>query len=214
MSRLVLALAALSCAAPLHARPPAKAPAKAAAEVPTISTAAAAEYVLREGGFSVRPPKGWPASRDPREDARQKVFGVRFSGPRSDDGVLTLIDLAYYPPGNAVFRGGADEYLKRNHNDDPLFTPPIGETIGPLEKTVLGGRDASRFSRVTREYLPPHPKGVETDEEVTVVPAKSGFYVVTLKSSKLLHEDLEAAFARVLGSVRFSDPKPPQPTPL
>jgi hypothetical protein len=189
MKRLALMLAALSCsAAPLRAAP-------------------GAEYVLSEGRFAVRPPKGWTASRDPRQDARQKVYGVALAGPRSADGILSAIDVAYYPPGNALFKGGAAEYLKRNRGDDDRFVKPAGETTGPLEKAVVGGLPAQSFTRRTREYIPPDrtdSRAVAVVEEIAVVPAGDGFYVVVFKSSEQLHDSLKAVFARALASLRFT----------
>jgi hypothetical protein len=97
-------LAALTwAAAPLNAAP--QAPSAPAART---RPSPAAEYSLREGRFAVKPPAGWSVSRDPREDDRQRVFGVQLSGPRSADGVLSTISIAYYPPDNALFKGGAE----------------------------------------------------------------------------------------------------------
>lgn len=208
MTRGILLTAALVwSASPARALPRPKKAAPAA--VPVLSTAAAlgSEYSLSEGRFALRPPKDWASSRDPKQDERQKTFGATFTGPRSDDGILSVIDVAYYPPDNAVFPGGAAEYLKRNHNDDPLFVQPIGQTITPVEKVVLGGKNASRFTRLTKEFPPAHPTGVETVEEVRVVPVSSGFYVVTFRCSRQLREALDAAVARSLATLHFTAPK-------
>jgi hypothetical protein len=202
-------LAALAwAAAPLRAAPPEEPP------KPAASAPAPAEYALREGRFALRPPQGWSASRDAREDARQKVYGVLLSGPRSADGVLSTISMAYYPPGNALFKGGAAEFLKRNLTADPRFVAPAGETTSPVEKTVVGGLPSRRFTRRAHEYLPPgrmDGKAVAIVERVDVVDAKAGFYVLEFKSSALLDEKLEPAFAGVRSSVRFTDAPAPKP---
>ncbi len=198
---LILSLLIWPAAAP-RAAPPARAPAP-----PRAKAAAADEYVLPEGRFAVRPPKGWTAARDPREDARQKVYGVTLAGPRSADGILSVIDVAYYPPGNALFKGGAADYLARNHDDDPRFVKPLGEETSPVEKAVVGGRAASRFTRRSREHLPPgrmDSRAVAVFEDVAVVPAGDGFYVVRFKASERLAARLKPAFARALASLRFT----------
>lgn len=169
---------------------------------------AAADYVLHEGRFALRPPQGWSASRDAREDARQKVYGVLLTGPRSVEGVRTIISVAYYPPDNALFKGGAAEFLKRNLESDERFVAPAGETTSPAAKASLAGLPAQRFTRHSHVYLPPgrmDAKAVAVVEEVYAVPAKMGFYVVSLKASERLARKLKPQFNRVLASLRFLD---------
>jgi hypothetical protein len=189
-------LAALACAA--------------TAAAPAASAAAAAprpaEYVLREGRFAVRPPPGWSAGRDAREDEREKVYGVRLDGPRGADGVLATISLAYYSPANTLFKGGAAEFVERNTGADGRFVPPAGETTSPVTKTELGGLPARSFTRKSREYLPPDrtdSKEVAVVEEVEVAEAKEGFYVLQFKASAAQAPKLKRAFAAVRKSVRF-----------
>jgi len=165
-----------------------------------------AEYVLREGRFALRPPAGWTAERNAREDERQKVYGVRLGGPRGADGVLATISLAYYAPGNALFKGGADEFLKRNLGGDERFVPPAGESTSPVKTVALGGLPARSFTRRSHEYLPPDStdsKEVAVVEEVEVAPAKEGFYVLEFKASEAQAAKLRRAYAAVRKSVRF-----------
>lgn len=166
----------------------------------------APEYVLKEGRFAVRPPAGWTASRDAREDERQKIYGVQLDGPRSADGVLAVISLAYYSSGNTLFKGGAAEFLKRNTGADERFVPPAGESTSPVKKTELGGLPAQSFTRRTHEYLPPDRtdgKEVAVVEEVEVAPAKEGFYVLQFKVAADQAPKLKRAYAAVRKSVRF-----------
>lgn len=187
--------------APLNAAPQASS-APAAAPAPS-----SAEYSLPAGRFAFTPPAGWSASRDPREDDRQKVYGVLLSGPRGADGVLSTISIAYYSPGNSLFKGGADEFLKRNLGSDARFVQPAGETTSPVKKSVLGGLPARRFSRRSHEYLPPDrtdSKEVAVVEEIEVAEATTGFYVLEFKSSAKLAAKLKPAYARVRSSLRFA----------
>ena len=181
------AAAVLACAAAALAAPP-------------------AEYSLREGRFSVKTPAGWSASRDPREDERQKVYGVQFSGPRAADGVLATISIAYYPPDNALFKGGAEEFLKRNLGSDERFVPPAGETTSAVRKTVVGGRPARSFTRRSHEYLPPDRtdgKAVAVVEEIAVLDAQAGFYVLEFKASEARAAKLKRVYSRFLKGARF-----------
>ncbi|HXT01877.1 MAG TPA: hypothetical protein VN915_14475 [Elusimicrobiota bacterium] len=165
-----------------------------------------AEYVLREGRFAVRPPAGWTAGRDAREDERQKVYGVRLSGPRGADGVLATISLAYYPSGNALFKGGAAEFLKRSLGADERFVPPAGESTSPVKDGELGGLPSKAFTRRSHEYLPPDrmdSKEVAVVEEVEVAPAKEGFYVLQFKASAEQAPKLKRAWSAVRKSIRF-----------
>jgi hypothetical protein len=196
-------LAALTWAAsPLNAAPPA--PSAEAAS----PKAAPSEYALREGRFAVKPPAGWSASRDPREDERQKVYGVQLAGPRSADGVLSTISISYYPPENSLFKGGSEEFLKRNLGTDARFVQPAGESTSPVKKSVLGGLPARGFTRRSHEYLPPDrmdSKEVAVVEKIEVVEAKTGFYVLEFKSSDQLAAKLKPLYERVRASVRFTD---------
>jgi hypothetical protein len=175
-----------------------------AAAAPPATTS---EYALREGRFAVKTPAGWSASRDAREDERQRVYGVRLSGPRSSDGVLSTISVAYYSAGNTLFKGGAAEFLKRNLGNDPRFVQPAGETTSPVEKTVVGGLPAQRFTRRTHEYIPPNrtdSREIAVVEEIEVVNAKTGFYVLEFKSSEQLAAKLKPVRARFRAGVRFT----------
>jgi hypothetical protein len=207
MSRLPAVLAALAwSAAPLSAEPQSP-------SAPAAAPAAAADYSLREGRFAVKTPPGWSASRDPREDERQKVYGVQLSGPRSADGVLSTISIAYYPPDNSLFKGGAAEFLKRNLGSDARFVQPAGETTSPVKKTVVGGLPAQSFTRRSHEYLPPDrtdSKEVAVVEQIEVVDAKTGFYVLEFKSSEQLAAKLKLVYARVRSSVRFTSADAPR----
>jgi hypothetical protein len=194
----VLAALAFS-AAPLSAAPPAP-------SAPPVAPAAA-DYALREGRFALKPPPGWSASRDAREDERQKVYGVQLSGPRSADGVLSTITVAYYPPDNTLFKGGMAEFLKRNLGSDPRFVQPADETTGPVEKTVVGGLTARRFTRRAHERIPPgrmDSKDVAVVEDVEVADAKPGFYVLEFKASAELAAKLKPVYARVRAGMRFT----------
>ncbi|MFI5349824.1 MAG: hypothetical protein ACHQ2Z_09790 [Elusimicrobiota bacterium] len=201
---IILALTALAWAPPLGAKPlPSSVP-------PGAPSAATAEYSLPEGRFSVKPPAGWSASRDPREDERQKAYGVLLSGPRSADGVLSTMSITYYAPGNSLFKGGAEEFLKRNLGGGALIVPPAGETTGPVEKSTVGGLSAQRFTRHSHEYIPPDhtdSKEVAVVEEIEVASAKAGFYVIEFKSSEQLAKTLGHVYARVRASVRFAAAK-------
>ena len=194
-------LAALAwTAAPLNAAPQAP-------STPPTARPAAAEYSLPEGRFVVKTPAGWTASRDPREDERQKAYGVQLSGPRSADGVLSTISITYYTPGNSLFQGGAAEFLKRNLGGDALFVQPAGETTSPVKKSDVGGLPAQRFTRRSREYIPPDrtdTKAVAVVEEIEVVNAKTGFYVLEFKSSAQLAAKLKPVYARVRTGMRFT----------
>ena len=188
-------------AAPLNAAPQAPPPA------PKTHPAVPVEFALPEGRFSVKTPPGWSASRDPREDERQKAYGVQLSGPRSADGVLSTISITYYTPGNTLFKGGAAEFLKRNLGGDALFVQPAGETTSPVKTSVVGGLPAQRFTRHSREYIPPDrtdSKEVGVVEEIEVVSARTGFYVLEFKSSEQLAKMLKPVFARARSGVRFT----------
>jgi hypothetical protein len=189
-------LAALAwAAAPLNAAPPAK-----------THPARGSEYAVSEGRFAVKPPPGWTAARDAREDKRQKAYGVQLSGPRSEDGVLSTISITYYSPANTLFKGGSEEFLKRNLGSDPRFIQPAGETTSSVEKSVLAGLPAKIFTRHSHEYLPPDrtdSKEIAVVETIEVADAKAGFYVLEFKASAQLAAKLKPVYARVRSSFRF-----------
>lgn len=183
------------------------APLDAAEKAPAASVRAGTPYALPQGRFTVKVPAGWSPSRDEREDERQKVYGVELSGPRSADGVLSTISIAFYPPGNALFKGGSEEFMQRNLGGDPRIVPPAGETTSPVEKTSVGGLPARKFTRRSHEYLPPDrtdSKEVAVVETIEVADAKAGFYVLEFKSSEQLAAKLKPVYERVRAGVRFT----------
>ena len=117
-----------------------------------------------------------------------------------------MISIAYYPPDNALFKGGAEEFLKRNLGTDERFVPPAGETTSAVRRTVVGGLPARSFTRRSHEYLPPDRtdgKAVAVVEEIAVVEAKPGFYVLEFKAAESQAAKLKRVYSRFLAGVRF-----------
>ncbi|MBI3552733.1 MAG: hypothetical protein HY077_09445 [Elusimicrobia bacterium] len=160
--------------------------------------AAYAAYELKEGRFSCQLPKDWSQRRDPGVEARENAFGVFLTGPRSDDGVSAKIDVRYYAPGNKVF-AKPDDFMKANLEPSPI--PRKGEKPPKVEKTMVAGLPARRFTRHDAEFIPPsslNTKEIPITDDVVLVEAKTGFYALTYSAPNSLYAKHRALFEHVI----------------
>ena len=173
-------------------------PGRAAAKAPKSKSkkGASVEYRLKEGYFRCQAPAGWQASREEREDRRQKVYGVAFLGPKG--ATVPRLTVEFYAEGNALF-STAEEYLSRQTSEHPIKVQ--GESTGKPEEFSWKGAKATRF---TRDGLEMHKaksmeaEEVPTKEEHAVIGAPKGFFVLSLVSARSEFQAHRAAYQRVL----------------
>jgi hypothetical protein len=139
-------------------------------------------------------PAGWITSRD--EGA------LRFAGPADENGLAARIVVRYYSPGDKSF-ADADAYVRRQSAATP-FDPPGAK---PAAVTALraAGRKARRIVRESSVSVPPNSmnaKDVPTREELVVLPAARGFYVLSYDAPSALFDKNRAAFELVLAGFK------------
>lgn len=163
--------------------------------------ARAADVCRSEGNFTCRLPPGWTASRTPRLERVEKVFGLEASAPGTPAGPAVRVTVDYFAAGNAVHRD-AGAYLAAHSRKDKAFRLP-GEKYGPVGEAAAGGRRARAFERETVAFWPPdHPRAgkVPMRERFVVVPAREGFYALSYSAPAALYEKHRPDFEAVLGS--------------
>jgi hypothetical protein len=159
-------------------------------------------YALKEGRFSCQIPKGWSQRREAGLEQKEKAYGVFLTGPRSEDGASTQIELRYYARGNTVFPK-AEDFLKANLA--PSVIPKKGEKPPVVEKTKVAGLPAKRFTRKSFQYIPPSSmdtKEIPISEEIVLVEAKEGFYTLSYAAPQSLDAKQRPVFQKVLQSFR------------
>ncbi len=149
----------------------------------TVS-AQAAEKLANEY-FSVDIPAGWEKVETMfgLSQEEKKVYGANFLAAADKDGLAPMISVHYYAPGNIVHRT-AEKFIKL-HAESVFGVALNGEKYGPVKEGLVCKRRAKIFERNTFEFVPPESikqKKIPVYEKFAVVPAKEGFYVLSLYS--------------------------------
>lgn len=138
-----------------------------------------------KGYFTVKMPAGWEKVEQifGLSQEEKKVYGADFLGTGGSDGLPPRISVHFYAEGNIVHRT-AEKYIKL-HAESVFGVSLDGETYGPVKEGTVGGHRAKFFDRNTFEFIPPESikqKKIPIYEKFAVVPAKNGFYVLSLYS--------------------------------
>lgn len=159
-------------------------------------------FTLKEGRFSCQIPSNWSSRREAGLEQKEKAFGVFLTGPRSSEGASTQIEVRYYAPGNAVFPK-ADDFMSANLK--PSVIPRKGEKPPVVEKAVVAGLPAKRFTRKSFQYIPPDSmdtREIPISEEVVLIEAKDGFYTLSYSAPTSLDAAQRLVFQKVLNSFK------------
>lgn len=166
----------------------------------------AATTYTEKGYFTVAIPAGW--EKEERtfglSQEKKKVYGADFLAATDRDGLTPRISVHYYAQGNLLHKT-ADKFI-RVQSQPVLGVIADGRNYGPVEKGRVGKRDARVFERNTFEYIPPESieqKKIPVYEKFAVVPAKAGFYVLSLYSPMEASKDNLKAYESVLASFKM-----------
>lgn len=144
--------------------------------------------------FESAAPKGW--NRRPNEDGSLILIG-----PADGNDVSALITIRHYPPGHPDF-ATLDAFVARQ-TAAPVFKSSPPTEI--LPDVAVAGRKAKAFGHNSFEFVPPRArdtKEVPMREELVAVPASKGFYLLTYRAPKSLHQKHRRAFESVLQSFK------------
>jgi hypothetical protein len=176
------------------------------AAVASAYAAKAAKPYTEKGYFTVDVPDGW--EKEERafglSQEEKKVFGADFVGAGNQDGIAPRISVHYYAPGNIVHRT-AEKYIQK-HAQPVLGVAEDGERYGPVEDGRAGTYPAKVFERTTFLLIPPESieqKKIPLIEKFAVVPAKEGFYVLSVSSPEENAKTSLKAYASVLASFKM-----------
>ncbi|MCM2267110.1 MAG: hypothetical protein NDI60_04970 [Elusimicrobiales bacterium] len=157
------------------------------------------KYACDGNVFTALIPSAWEKEEEIIVGRQEKQYGVDLYSPGQPPGAA--ISLIYFGPDHPRFKT-MDAYIatlmKTEHKND-------GEILGKLEDTLVAGRKSKILDMITYAMLPaysPKPKKAEMFERYVIVPAKKGFYSLTLKAPKGEAKGHLAMFGKILDSFK------------
>lgn len=131
---------------------------------------------------------------------KKGVFEVVVFEPEFEDGIRSVISIAYYAPGNLLHKS-AEIYI--NRHADPIDPLSSAEEYSKIKKEKIGEHIAWIFDCQRNELLPPrtlNPKYIPVYEHYVVISANEGFFVLRYYASLDHKEVIEKIFGTVLDS--------------
>ena len=178
--------------------------AAACAGVPAKGGAAAfKKYSMDNNYFSCSIPSSWALSRDKDEDEKYSIYEIQLEAPQTEKG-SAAIKIAYYAKDSTDFSGFQD-FIDSNSRNAFGETKSARETYEPVKKVKLAGRQAFELSREMMQYLHPESKSdesVQLKEKFYVLPAKEGFYVLSVSAEKTAYLANLPVFEKVAKSFK------------
>lgn len=159
----------------------------------------------REEYLRVAAPEGWSELEGfgGLSPEQRRVYGTRFLGPVSPDGLPCLISAHYYAPGNVVHET-AEKFLSA-HAGPILGVNFDGKEYGEVTADKVAGRPAKVLERMVYEYVPPESvkqRKIEMYELYTVIPAGRGYYVLKFSAPAQMAQANFRAYKEVLDSFK------------
>lgn len=161
------------------------------------------KYTMENNFFSCEIPAGWDLIREREKDAEYKIYEIQLIGPRADR-APTVINVSYYAKDNPDFIDYRD-FLNRNSKNILGETRTKRENYGPVLKVELNKRIAYALERELMVYLHPNTKSDESvsiREQLYVVPASEGFYVLHYSASRSIYNNYLQVFERIAQTFR------------
>ncbi|MFH1830613.1 MAG: hypothetical protein ABH871_07545 [Pseudomonadota bacterium] len=160
---------------------------------------------IEKGYFTVEIPAGWLKADVAfgLSQEKKKVYGANFLAASDSDGLAPRISVHYYAQGNLLHKT-ADKFI-RTHSEPVLGATDDGRYYSPVKKGLVGKYHAKVFECNTFEYIPPESidqKKIPVYEKFAVVPAKAGFYVLSLYSPMETSKANLKAYKSVLASFK------------
>jgi len=154
--------------------------------------------------FSVVFPGGWVKKEEGLglSDAEKMVYGTEFFGPAAG-GLAVRIGVHYYAPDNLVHK--TPEKFIKLHSQSALGVNLDGKVYGKVKAGKVGNYYSRVFERKVFEYLPAnalHPKKIHIYEKFSVVPVKSGFFVLRYYAPMDMAKANLAAYEAVVSSFK------------
>lgn len=160
------------------------------------------QYIIKEEHFRCELPENWSANVDRLADKIERVYGVEAVGPGTEEGVPVRITVDYYSAGNTLFKSSG-EYIDCNSKEGPIKIK--GDKYGPVKTITVSQREAKTFEKETSIYLPPDTpmaKEVRIKENIVVVSASEGFYVLRYYAGASEYTEYSAIFEHTLKSFK------------
>ncbi|MBN2654168.1 MAG: hypothetical protein JXR79_03525 [Nitrospirae bacterium] len=164
------------------------------------------KYVMDNNYFSCDIPSSWDLIREKEKDEDYKIYEIQLISPRADK-APTMIFVSYYAKDNEDFNNYKD-FLNRNSKNVLGETKNKRENYGSVTETGLNGTIAFSLQRERLRYLYPQSKSDESvsiKEQIYVVPAKEGFYVLHYSTSSALYNVFLPVFDRIVKTFRTKE---------
>ncbi len=145
--------------------------------------------------FTAMVPSGWEKEEEIIAGRQEKQYGVELYAPGRKPGAA--ISLIYFGPDHPRFKTH-EKYLATLR--DTRDAAP-GEALGKVADTVVNNRYAKYFDKKSFAFDPPYapePEKIEMFERYVIVPAKKGFYSLSLKAPKSEARRYLAVFENIL----------------
>lgn len=157
------------------------------------------KYTADGSVFTAMVPSDWEKEEEIIAGRQEKQYGVDLYSPGKKP--AAAVSLIYFGPDHPRFKT-YEKYLATLR--DTKDSVP-GEVAGKVTDTVVNNRYAKTFDKKSYALYPPYapaPEKIEMFERYVVVPAKKGFYSLTLKAPKGEAKRYLAEFEKILKSFK------------
>lgn len=160
---------------------------------------------IEENYFKIEIPSGWEKVEQifGLSQEKKKVYGKDFVLAAESDEIQPRISVHYYAPGNIIHKT-ADKFIEL-HSKPALGVALDDETYGPVKEKTIGRYNAKVFECNTFLFMPPRStkqKKIPMYEKYTVIPTKTGFYVISLHSPAETSEKNIKVYESVVNSFK------------
>jgi hypothetical protein len=144
-------------------------------------------------------PSDWDEQEEIVLGRQEKQYGVDLTDLKTKNGAFTSISLIYFGPDNLRIKT-AEEYIGVRLETRKKVK---GETTTTPKDSTLNGRKVKVFEKLNYISVPPGaavPTEVLMYEKYVIMPAKKGFFVLSLQSPK----DAAKAYLKIFDKITAS----------
>ena len=153
--------------------------------------------------FSCLIPADWELNRDQDKDAQSKIYEIQLLAPDAAKAAISIY-VSYYAKDNEDFNDYKD-FIKRNSTNSLGETKSKRESYSPVKKISINGRKGFELTNEMLQYLNPESKSdasVAIKENIFVLPAKEGFFVLHYSAPKADYNRFYRTFTKVARSFK------------
>lgn len=141
------------------------------------------KFICDENYFTAMIPSDWEKQEEIILGRQEKQYGVDLTDLKAKSSAFSSISLIYFGPDHPRFKT-PEKYIRVSLETRKKIK---GETVTTPKDSVLNGRKVKFFEKLNYISVPPGaavPKKVLMYEKYVIMPAKKGFFVLSLQSPK------------------------------